>query len=475
MSRDQPYFKEVSGIVASSAADRLVIGRLSGEKTEQGSADLAGRYVFSLKGASEPFQVQVRSSADRRFPIALSCNNLEWSISCDPENCHILPRLLPSLLDSCVAGALASGELPVFLAVQDDGDFVWLATSSMSKQRGEITIKRLRSPQTVPTDFLLANARDQEGQIKESFQIFSQWCGPLLSDLDPPDRMLFVKLALGCRWMMCFPFSSYVRFNLGEFAAFTNVNWIVTDRSFSEVMFSWALLQKGLSSLANLLQGTVIVINRYLQHMKGACGPQVEEAVEVLRLLLSSVKDVQVDGRGYTLRWVVDPSARDLENLLLDPATRFVFADMEAGGGRWQLSDCDTSTGECVAKTPEFVALESFKNKLDHIQLLRIFHCNSAFRARSSLSVPGGGQQPADDTTIVRHLLATGAQTVEGGMTRESFFEFFHSVAQLILCTDLYHVLQSASLGDPRFDLAAAVGRCNSLLAAVGFDPIAVP
>jgi len=121
------------------------------------------------------------------------------------------------------------------------------------------------------------------------------------------------------------------------------------------------------------------------------------------------------------------------------------------------------------------VDFSPLQGKLQHVQLLRIFHCNSAF-ALDELNddAPDDGTQPAAPDTIVRQLLESGAQIVEGGITTESFFEFFYSVIQLLFSTGLYFVLESASLSDPSFSLSGAIARCNKLLMARGFDPISV-
>ena len=183
---------------------------------------------------------------------------------------------------------------------------------------------------------------------------------------------------------------------------------------------------------------------------------------------------MRVGREQYTLRFVIDPGAQEIMELLLDQTTRFVFADFHTVSGKWQLGDY-RKNGVRPEISLGVVDFSPLQGKLQHVQLLRIFHCNSVFAFdESSNDAPGEGAQPAAPDTIVRQLLESGAQIVEGGITTESFFEFFYSVIQLLFNTGLYSVLESSSLSDPSFSLSGAIARCNELLSKRGFDPISV-
>lgn len=446
------------------------IGRLEVQKAVAG-ADLYGRYILSLRDTHEHFQVEALPAADHST-LTLSCGGRHWDVSCAQRDTHALSRLLPNLLDFCMAGAIDSQESPGLVLVHREGDQVLLAASSIFVRPGKIAIRCLPMPKTIPTDFLFVS-KDQSAATRQSFAVFSQWLGALLPNA-APGTMLFVKLSSSALWFMRFPLTSYVRFRLGEFPNFTNINWIVTDRSFSEVVYSRDQLRKGLGDLVTLLRGTVIIVNRYAHHIKSIFGPQITEAVEILSLFLGRLKDVRVGQEQYTLRYVIDPGAQQIMELLLDQTTRFVFADFHTVSGKWQLGDY-RKNGIRPEISLGAVDFGPLKGKLQHVQLLRIFHCNSAFVFNElSDNAPDEGAQPAAPDTIVRLLLESGAQIVEGGITTESFFEFFYSVVQLLLSTGLYFVLESSSLEDPSFSLSGAVARCNKLLRARGFDPISV-
>ena len=453
---------------------RTSIGRLEVQRVSGGATDLYGQYVLGLTGTPERFHVEVLPAADS-FALALSCDGWHWNVSCETDVAQVLPRLLPNLLDFCVAGAMHSQESSSLVLVQRNGDHVLLVTSSIFVQPGKIAIRRLSMPKTIPTDFLSID-KDQLVATRESFAAFSHWLGTLLPDSDLTGPMLLlVKLSPSALWFMRFPLTSYIRFHLGEFANFTNINWIVTDRSYSEVVYSRDQLRRDLSELATLLRGTVIIVNRYAHDTKRSFGSQIAEAIEILHVFLSRLKDVRVMQEQYTLRSVFNPSAQGVIELLLDRTTRFVFADFHTVSGKWQPGDHREGSAVSPGAPLEAVDLSPLRGKLHHIRLLRIFHCNSAFLFdQSSDHAPDEGAQPADRNTIVRQLLESGAQIVEGGITTESFFEFFYSVIQLLLNTGLYYVLESTSLEDPSFSLSAAVVRCNRLLMARGFDPISV-
>jgi len=447
------------------------IGRLEVQRKADRASNLYGRYVLSLRGTQEHFQVEALPAADHST-LTLACGGWHWNVSRDKGDKQALSRLLPNLLDFCMAGAMDSQESPGLALVQRERDQVSLATSSIFVRPGKITMRSLPMPKMIPTDFLFAS-KDQSAATRQSFAVFSQWLGALLPDATP-GTMLFVKLSPSALWFMRFPLTSYIRFRFGEFTNFTNINWIVTDRSFSEVVYSRDQLRRSLADLVTLLRGTVIIVNRYAHHIKSIFGPQIIEAVEILGLFLGRLKDVRVGQEQYTLRFVIDPGAREIMELLLDQTTRFVFADFHTVSGKWQLGDYREN-----GIRPEIplgaVDFSPLRGKLEHVQLLRIFHCNSAFVFDElSDDAPDHGAQPAAPDTIVRQLLESGAQIVEGGITTESFFEFFYSVIQLLFKTGLYFVLESTSLSDPSFSLSGAIARCNKLLRARGFDLILV-
>jgi hypothetical protein len=276
-------------------------------------------------------------------------------------------------------------------------------------------------------------------------------------------RQLLVKLDESQLWFMRFPFTSYIHLKLGEFANYTNVSWIVTDRSFTEVVEDHLALKSLFRAAPEMLQGALIVVNRYAAHFHSPVfGKDVRNAVELLLALLRQFENVWYDNAQYSLRCLVDPSSDQLSRALLDPQTRLVMAAFEAGDGSWQLGDY---MGEDIPPSrPSFFDLAPFRGKLPHVQLLRIFHCNSVFQ-------PYNGGEPADSHSIARQLLATDAEVVEGGITEESPFDFFNAVLQLIYKSDLYYILESRSLTG-LFELEAITAECDRILDRWGYDPI---
>jgi hypothetical protein len=407
--------------------------------------------------ASKSPNVDLTNSTGER-PTELTWGCQSWMVQCsDPRDFH---SARSALSDACRAHQLKSSESYCFISVQSvdsAGAQVRVATIPLWSD-GPICIKRLSVPKEIPLDYVYAT-EDQKEATLQSYDFFLDWLGAKTSAFGSP-ALLVIKLDPDCLWFLRFPISSYIRFRFGAFGQYVGVQWVVTDRSFVTTVSNRVELVTGLSRAESLLEGTLVIINTYKSHLQSKTGDQLQEALSILKQLINAVQNVSIGAKVLSLRTLFNPSAEELSRGLLDGRTRFVFAAFEAGAGVWELSDSQ-STADCKGGL-EF-DLSTLENRLLHIQLMRIFHCNSVFR-------PTEDSEPATEHTLAAQLLRTGAQFVEGGITEESYFDFVFAVCQLLFKTALRVVLEARQL-EGKIDINVLVQRCNQLLSHQGYEP----
>lgn len=377
------------------------------------------------------------------------------------SNDPTIPASLSDLFsDACGAHLLRAPESYFFVSVQlvitQRGRAVRFI-SIPSWFEGPIWVTSLPVPEDIPMEYIYGT-EDQRQATLQSYEYFSNWIGSWPGTLSSTP-LLAIKLDPQCLWFIRFPVTSYIHLGLGIFGKCAGAQWIVTDRSFCTTVSNRTGLAAGLSSVETLLEGTVIILNVYRRHLTGTAGTQVKEAVRVLKELLVGLQNVPVGERILSLRILTDPSAEEIAETLTKDSTRFVFAAFEAGRGIWELSHSDYDEHS----EPQFLDLSSLCNCLLHVQLMRIFHCNSVFR-------PSTDSDPATAHTLARQLLETGAQFVEGGVTEESYFDFVFAILQMLFKTNLRVVLEARGL-EGSLDLQGLTDRCTQLLRARGYDP----
>ncbi len=103
---------------------------------------------------------------------------------------------------------------------------------------------------------------------------------------------------------------------------------------------------------------------------------------------------------------------------------------------------------------------------LEHVRLMRVFHCNSLYDPYKLDS------EPVDSGTSAAALLATNAFFVEGSVTAEPVIDFICTMLILLLGrSDLRAILFAQSLKG-ECDVSNLVARANTLLNKRGFPPI---
>lgn len=380
-----------------------------------------------------------------------------WPIVCDAVS--LGDSLYDVLCDACAAHLLGSHESYVFLYISltpahDKACIVRVPPNAW----GPITITTHPIPDYIPIDFAFAT-EDQREATRRSYEYFAQWSRRALTGDAPRGAILIVKLTASCRWFMRFPFNSYINYAFGEFSRYSGAQWIVSSRSLSVVIANRMKMRDNLADLEELLNGTLIILNTYHHHLISPVGDSVLRASGILESLLVALQQVQVGSESLSLRYLVNPSASCIRHELSNSRTRFVFAAFEARSGSWEIASTNTADSE-----PEYFNLSQLRDRLAHVQLLRIFHCYSAFR-------PGIESEPADPDTLAGQLLGTGAQMVEGGITEESYFDFTFAVLQFLLRTNLRTALEARQT-QGSLDLASIVASANEMLTQRGYEPI---
>jgi len=238
---------------------------------------------------------------------------------------------------------------------------------------------------------------------------------PLFAELatwarSTPPR-LTIKLEPGCEWFLFVPLDHVSvdgRANEVSWA----VEWVVTAKSLTRNHLERKQMVHELSELRTLLRHTVLVINTY---------PHFEErwleATGRVRALLRYLCDVEIQvGREFethSLRVLVNPAAAEIEQMLRDPNTWYVFAAFHVESGVWQL-------GGDGGRFP----LDQFeKGSLAHIRLMRVYHCNSLFDPANPMAI---------HDSIAGVLLRAGAARAEGSAFVENFPAFLRAVVGFV-------------------------------------------
>jgi len=396
-------------------------------------------------------------NSDGKTSTAICHRDQWWPVTGDTDVMD--EPLYDALRDACAAHLLGGRESYVFVYISLTASNDKACVARIPPPAfGSITITTHTIPDYIPIDFIFAT-EDQPKATRLSYDSFAQWSDGALAGDAPDNAILVIKLLPSCHWFIRFPLTSYINFGFAEFSRYAGAQWIVSDRNFSTVIANRIEMRETLSDIAELVKGTLIVCNNYHHHLLSAVGDSVRSATRILDDLLTALQHVHVGSEIISLRFLINPSATRIRDELTDSRTRFVFAAFEARNGSWEIAGTDP-----VVSQPEFFDLSQLRDRLAHVQLLRIFHCYSAFR-------PGVESEPADPDTLVGQLLATGAQMVEGGITEESYFDFASAVLQFLFKTSLRTALEARQI-QGRLDLASIVDSANEFLTRWGYEPV---
>jgi hypothetical protein len=371
-----------------------------------------------------------------------------WGVFCEPA---WLAEEADSLLENLSIPAMQSNEAFDLVDVTSQNNLVVIVSVTSIPQPGTISIRALPVPE-LEDDFRYSWV-DQLQATRDSHKRLVDWAGELVPGAQGWGRTLLIKVRDAQRWFLKFPISSFARLKLGEFAKYDHVHWVLSERTFSETVEKRRELLRLLSNTAALLDGTVVLINKYRKQVEGAEGSALTEGLQLIEELVSQYQSVWTEEGIFTLRSIVSPSREELTEVLCNPRTKIVLGAFEADTGDWQLSDW-----RHAVSAKEYFKVENLAGRLRHIVLLRIFHCNAL--------------DPEDgNRTIVTRLLDSGAHIIEGGVTEESYFEFQDAVFRFFFRTPLYYTLEMRDFNG-EFSLRDFAARCNRFLARNGFPEI---
>jgi len=272
-------------------------------------------------------------------------------------------------------------------------------------------------------------------------------------------RQLTIKIHPNEMWFLVFPFDHFCRFRYGRFGFYyeegvdKNIEWILKQKkSFIQNIYERLKMQNELSDARTFLKHSVIILNTY-HHYNKEIKEKVAEGMSLVQEILGYLENIEFDteegSEVLSIKYYLNPSKCQIRQLLNDPDIGYLFAGFHVdSGGVWQLGQ--SSKDSALIEFPlDFLK----KGDLQHIRLMRIFHCNSLLDPYSD---------PKSEGSIVVSLLNAGALRVEGSITKADFLNYLCSLlflfcsgsgVQLILmgkcfekCVDFFDIMKRVNL-----------------------------
>jgi hypothetical protein len=382
----------------------------------------------------------------------------------DASDCFLALKDL--ILDAFVSKAVLHDPSELLLVQPSATKGAWIARVLGTAGDWQCLALNLDRLDDVDTSYAVADVSDQRQAIVHNHADFMRSFGALFSRREPQaNTLLRAKVAPREHWFLWFTLSGFIRHGLPGFDKYSACQVLVTDRSISTVVWTQAQTERELADTETFLAGTHLVLNTYGRTSAVSAEP-LDEGFGLLVDILRQLNNIRFQHAVLDLKWALNPSASQLRDILLSPSTKFVFADFEAAGECWTLGN-----GPRIPATSAVVGDETFNvgelhGRLQHIRLLRVFHCNSLYD-------PGRwNAQPIDEATLASRLLATGAFFVEGSVTAEPVTDFVCStLLSLLGRSDLRAILMGKSLIE-ECDLSSLIARANKLLSAQRFQTI---
>jgi hypothetical protein len=314
---------------------------------------------------------------------------------------------------------------------------------------GDAELKSIILP--IPTNNELDDL--SRGSVEDFSAWFAAWSR---STIEPGagERILLVKVDEWQSWFLRVPLTLFVRRSLSGLDSYESLSWIVTDRTFADVIQNRSDLIALFEDAEALIRGTVVAINTYPHLRLNADAELVATGTLTAETILGQLQNVPFPDGKVSLRWLKNPSRDEVTEALLNTETKVFVANLETGSGEWELGESPARSEE------EYFDLAPLQNRLSHIKLMRVFHCNSIF---SRFGAATTGMKPADRSTVVRQLLLTGAQFVEGATMQEPYLEFLAFLFQFLMCGSLTFTLRGRA-GSGKFAWADAARVCNQIL-----------
>lgn len=424
----------------------------------------AGAASFFLDRAGERHSVNVnrqpegslRLSCDNTSLLLLTIEPIDAASSAFFDMFHLL-------VDVIVSKRFVEDSAELLLVHPASPAGTWLCSVLRGPDGWHATAAIVTSPPSIDVAYAISSNASQGEDLAASFEVFQRIAGRLLQRPTPLDSPvpLRVKVHHSERWFLRFPLGIYIRKRYPGFASHSSCQWIVTERSISSVGQTQRQIEGELADTVAFFSGARFILNTYRHHEQCGDAHQIAEAFSLLVEVLEVLSDINYSGRTMKAHWFLNPPQKQLAEIFLNPESRFIFADFEAGGGVWSLGD-GAPHDERPNHGGEF-DLEALRGRLSHIRLMRIFHCHSLFDPYVFKS------NPLDDHTLGAQILATGAFFVEGSLTEEPVVDFVCSVLSFLLGReDVKFVLRMKMIVDLR-DLRSLLRKINSLLTQSGF------
>jgi hypothetical protein len=353
------------------------------------------------------------------------------------------------------------------LVIPSRQGFVWLAgMARIAEGEWEGMVSECPRLENIDTTYAIRMDPDEQRKyLEDIFASFSSWLPdgfPLRQISLANSSVLAARVALGERWFLRIPLPVYACSLDYPVRQYRSVEYIVTAKNFAQYLRERQETTAGLRDVPTVLRKATVIINTYAQ-MK------VERAARGTELLLEALslfRDVSIDGEKLTLRWYLNPTGETISSILEDNSVAYVYADFESGRGKWEIGkgprrSWDTKNESLeVSEQDEFFEFPGRTYDLSHIKLMRVYHCNAAYRHGDARE---DGRNPADERSIIHQLLVAGAGRVEGGLTRESYFDFLRSVIELLLSPQMRFIMKMKCWGEGR-DFSELVTRLEEFV-----------
>jgi hypothetical protein len=370
---------------------------------------------------------------------------------------------------------------------QDDADLllvhpsshdgmIWLCAIRLFGKSWRADAVEVQRPRGINTDFTILNTGDQEQNILAAYRFF-QGTFPEWMQYAKPERspcLLRVKVDPKELWVLKFPLGFFAQLKLSGFEQYSGCQWIVTDRTVFATVAAQKAAERDIADTKTFLCDTQIVVNTYTEHQRSGSASILTKGYELIEEILKQFAAVSFGRDTAALRWTFNPPPVLLNEILLSPSTRFLFADFEAKDNVWHIGDgvhrCYQACCHATHNPSESrFDLGPFQSKLAHILLMRIYHCNSIYDPFK----PRLG--PAGEDTLAGKLLATGATFVEGSLSEEPALDYICELLNLLLGrSDLRTIIWGRSIVG-LCDLGSFLTRANALLALRGCPALAMP
>jgi hypothetical protein len=371
---------------------------------------------------------------DEEIELALGVRDNAIEMSCELPRLHaslefeepgliveFARKYLQDLVGILLAAILSGRREDILWLDADRGDRLWCLglTWTASGGRGAV-VRRPRPPEETVEPFIMPDrqiASDLFGHLWDSRGLALPEFFPFRrEDRGGVADRLTVKMDPSVSNFYLIPVNLFWREGLGGFRRYSDVGWIVTSRTFLDDSLRLLRLERDMNDVVGFLSHAVVIINTYPEPP----GSEVAEACETgMRLVLEvmdCLQDVDFVGKRVSLPCVVNPGENELRQLLLDPCHQYLFADFHVEDGLWQLA------GREAEPTSSSFPLDFLKpDSLNHVQLLRVFHCCSVF---DPFDLRAG-------SWIAKRLLDAGAFHVEGSPFFEDFRDYLCSLLKV--------------------------------------------